>query len=317
MPNQLTDKVAVITGAGRGIGREHALLFAREGARVVVNDLGGNPDGTGTDASPAQQVVDEIIALGGQAVANHDNVADWDGAQRLVDQAIEIFGDLDVVVNNAGILRDRMLANMSEEEWDAVIRVHLRGHFCTTRWAAAYWRDQSKAGSTRKRAVINTSSTSGLFGNAGQTNYGAAKTGIATFSIIANQELGRYNVRVNAIAPAAATRLIGTIPGAGSQEIDKSEWSAMDPANISPFVAYLATDECPINGRVFFVQGDEVHLFQPFVVVDSIKRSGGGGFWSIEELAEQAPKFQDREFDYGHPLATALTEGLRDRNAGQ
>ena len=200
-----------------GIGREHALLFAREGAKVVVNDLGGNPDGTGADTAPAQQVVDEITAAGGEAVANYDDVADWDGAQRLINQAVETFGDLHVLVNNAGILRDRMLANMSDEEWDAIMRVHLRGHFCPTRWAAAYWRDQSKAGIEVRRAVVNTSSTSGLFGNHGQTNYGAAKTGIATFSIIADAELARYGVRVNAIAPAAATRLTATVPGSGQE----------------------------------------------------------------------------------------------------
>jgi len=307
MPDQLKDRVAIITGAGRGIGREHALLFASEGAKVVVNDLGGNPDGTGADASPAQQVVDEITAAGGHAVANYDDVSDFDGAKRLVDQAIEHFGDLHVLVNNAGILRDRMLANMSIEEWDAVIKVHLRGHFCPTRHAAAYWRDQSKAGNEGKRSVINTSSTSGLFGNVGQTNYGAAKTGIATFSIIANQELSRYGVRVNAIAPAAATRLIGTIPGQeGAENIDKDSWTPMDPANVSPFVAYLATEGCPINGRVFFVMGGEVSLFQPFVVVDKIEKDGR---WTLEELAKEAPRFQERTFDYGHPVGNMILGG--------
>jgi NAD(P)-dependent dehydrogenase (short-subunit alcohol dehydrogenase family) len=307
MPDQLKDRVAIITGAGRGIGREHALLFASEGAKVVVNDLGGNPDGTGADASPAQQVVDEITAAGGQAIANYDDVSDFDGAKRLVDQAVEHFGDLHVLVNNAGILRDRMLANMSIEEWDAVIKVHLRGHFCPTRHAAAYWRDQSKAGNEGKRSVINTSSTSGLFGNVGQTNYGAAKTGIATFSIIANQELSRYGVRVNAIAPAAATRLIGTIPGQeGAENIDKDTWTPMDPGNVSPFVAYLATEGCPINGRVFFVMGGEVSLFQPFVVVDKIEKDGR---WTLEELAKEAPRFQERSFDYGHPIGNMILGG--------
>jgi NAD(P)-dependent dehydrogenase (short-subunit alcohol dehydrogenase family) len=303
MPNQLTDRVAIITGAGRGIGREHALLFASEGAKVVVNDLGGNPDGTGADASPAQQVVDEIKAAGGEAVANYDDVSDFDGAKRLIDQAVETFGDLHVLVNNAGILRDRMLTNMSPEEWDAVMKVHLRGHFCPTRHAASYWRDQSKAGKDGKRAVINTSSTSGLFGNVGQTNYGAAKTGIATFSIIANMELARYGVRVNAIAPAAATRLIGTIPGASGEIEQKDEWQAMDPANISPFVAYLGTEDCPIAGRVFFVMGGEVHLFQPFVIVDKVEKNGK---WTVEELQKEAGKFAERQFDYGHALGNML-----------
>ena len=303
MPNQLKDRVAVITGAGRGIGREHALLFAAEGAFVVVNDLGGAPDGTGNDASPAQAVVDEITAAGGHAVANYDDISDFEGARRLIEQAVETFGDLHVLVNNAGILRDRTLANMSEDEWDAIMKVHLRGHFCPSRWAAAYWRDQSKAGKEGKRAIINTSSTSGLFGNPGQTNYGAAKTGIATFSIIANMELARYGVRVNAIAPAAATRLIGTIPGSTVEEPSKDKWTPMDPGNVSPFVAYLATENCPINGRVFFVQGGEVCLFQPFVVVDRIEKDGR---WSIEELQTQAARFQDYEFDYGHHIGDLL-----------
>jgi NAD(P)-dependent dehydrogenase (short-subunit alcohol dehydrogenase family) len=310
MPGQLQDRVAIVTGAGRGIGREHALLFAAEGAKVVVNDLGGNPDGTGADRGPAQQVVDEIRAAGGQAVANHDDVADFEGARRLVDQAVETFGDLHVLVNNAGILRDRMLANMTEGEWDAVIGVHLRGHFGPTRWAAAYWRDRHKAGVEGKRAVVNTTSVSGLFGNVGQANYGAAKTGIATFSVIADLELRRYGVRVNAIAPSATTRLIGTVPGAdgdgggdGGRQGSEGEWSPADPANVSPFVAYLATEDCPVGGRVFFVQGGEVCLFQPFVVVDRIDKQGR---WTIEELREQARPFHERRFDYGHPIGEML-----------
>jgi NAD(P)-dependent dehydrogenase (short-subunit alcohol dehydrogenase family) len=293
----LAGRVAIITGAGRGIGREHALLFAKEGAKVVVNDLGGDPDGTGANRAPAQQVVDEIIAAGGEAVANYDDVADWEGAQRLINQAVDTFGDLHVLVNNAGILRDRMLANMSEGEWDSIMRVHLRGHFCPTRWAAAYWRDQAKAGVTIPRAVVNTSSTSGLIGNVGQTNYGAAKTGIATFSMIADEELSRYGVRVNAIAPAAATRLTATV---GVEEQPDDQWTAMDPSNISPFVAYLSTESCPIHGRVFLVFGGEVFLFKPFSVVDQISKSGT---WTVEELQEQAAKFQDVDFALVDPFA--------------
>jgi NAD(P)-dependent dehydrogenase (short-subunit alcohol dehydrogenase family) len=300
--NTLKDRVAVITGAGRGIGREHALLFAREGAKVVVNDLGGATDGTGSDATPAQAVVDEITAAGGQAVANYDDVSDWDGAQRLINQAVETFGDLHVLVNNAGILRDRMLTNMSEEEWDAIMRVHLKGHFSPTRWAAAYWRDQAKKGIEVPRAVVNTSSTSGLFGNQGQTNYGAAKTGIATFSIIADAELGRYGVRVNAIAPAAATRLLGTV-SSGLESASSDEWSTMHPANISPFVAYLSTESCPIHGRVFFVHGGEIFLFQPFSIVDKVSKEG---FWTVEELQAETEKWGDVEFDLGHPMAAML-----------
>src|SRR5436190_16602084 len=203
----LDGRVAIITGAGRGIGREHALLFAAEGAKVVVNDLGAAADGTGGDLTPAEQVVADIKAMGGEAAANGDNVADWEGGQRLVNAAIETFGDLDILVNNAGILRDRVLVNMTEQEWDDVVKVHMKGHFVPTRWAAAYWREQTKAGVEVKGSVINTSSTSGLLGNPGQTNYGSAKAGIAAFSNIAAQELGRYGVRVNAIAPAARTRM--------------------------------------------------------------------------------------------------------------
>jgi NAD(P)-dependent dehydrogenase (short-subunit alcohol dehydrogenase family) len=300
--NTLKDRVAVITGAGRGIGREHALRFAKEGAKVVVNDLGGATDGTGADTTPAQAVVDEITNAGGEAVANYDDVSDWEGAQRLINQAVETFGDLHILVNNAGILRDRMITNMSEEEWDAVMRVHLKGHFCPTRWAASYWREQAKQGIETPRAVVNTSSTSGLFGNQGQTNYGAAKTGIATFSIIADAELRRYGVRVNAIAPAAATRLLGTVSGQ-PEATPSDEWSPMHPGNISPFVAYLCTESCPIHGRVFFVQGGDVFLFQPFTIVDKISKEG---FWSVEELQAQADKWGEVEFDLGHPFADML-----------
>ncbi|MGH9060478.1 MAG: SDR family oxidoreductase, partial [Acidimicrobiales bacterium] len=263
----LDGRVAVITGAGRGIGREHALLFAAEGAAVVVNDLGGARDGTGGDATPAEDVVAEIKAAGGEALANHDNVADWDGAKRMVDTAVEGFGGLDVLVNNAGILRDRMLVNMTAEEWDAVIHVHLRGHFCPLRHAAAYWREKSRAGDHVQASVINTSSTSGLFGNQGQSNYGAAKMGIAAMTIISNAELGRYGVRVNAIAPAARTRLTIDLGTATSQEPDPGEFDRMHPGNVSPWVAYLATADCPVNGRAFLVYGGNVELFQPFAIV--------------------------------------------------
>src|SRR5829696_1256072 len=265
----LDGRVAIITGAGRGIGREHALLFASEGAKVVVNDLGGAMDGSGDDRTPAQQVVDEIKGMGGEAVANADNVAEWEGGQRLVNAAVEAFGDLHVLVNNAGILRDRVLVNMTEEEWDAVIHVHLKGHFVPTRWAAAYWRERSKAGEPVKASVINTSSTSGLLGNPGQSNYGAAKSGIATFGIITAQELGRYGVRVNTIAPAARTRLTEATPGLGDMvkaPEDAAKFDVWDPANISPLVAYLATEDCPLTGKTFLVQGARVSLMTPWAV---------------------------------------------------
>ena len=209
----LDGRIAIITGAGRGIGREHALLFASEGAKVVVNDLGGALDGSGEEGTPAEQVAAEIVAMGGEAVANHDNVADWDGAKNLIDTAVEAFGDLHVLVNNAGNLRDRVLVNMSEDDWDAVIHVHLKGHFSPLHHAANYWREQAKAGKDVKASIINTSSTSGLLGNPGQGNYGAAKAGIAALTVIAAMELERYGIRVNALAPNARTRMTESAPG--------------------------------------------------------------------------------------------------------
>ena len=294
----LKDRVCVITGAGRGIGREHAILFAAEGAKVVVNDLGGARDGSGADATPAEEVVAAITAAGGQAVANYDDVSTWDGASRLIGQAIETFGDLHVLVNNAGILRDRTIVNMTEGEWDDVIRVHLRGHFMPTRAAARYWREQSKAGNSLQPSLINTTSTSGLFNNPGQSNYGSAKTGIATLTIIAQQELGRYGVKANAIAPAARTRLTLATPGI-SDDIVRAPaegFDAWDPANVSPFVAYLATADCPIKGRVFFVAGGGIHLFQPFAIIDSISKEGR---WTVAELATEAARLADVPFNLG------------------
>jgi NAD(P)-dependent dehydrogenase (short-subunit alcohol dehydrogenase family) len=293
----LEGRVAVITGAGRGIGRAHALLFAREGAKVVVNDLGGAEDGSGSDAGPAQSVVDEIRAFGGEAVANTDNVADFADAERMIRTAVDTYGDLHILVNNAGILRDRTVANMSEAEWDDVIRVHLKGHFAPLRFAAAYWRDRSKAGHEVNAAVVNTSSTSGLFNNPGQANYGAAKTGITSLTIIAQKELDRYGVRVNAIAPAAFTRLIATVPGREAPE-DTGEWMPNDPANISPFVAYLCTADCPIRGRVFLVKAGDVYLFQPFAIVDEIHKNGQ---WTVEELQEEAAHFATVPFQLNDP----------------
>jgi len=280
----LDGRVAIITGAGRGIGREHALLFAAEGAKVVVNDLGGAADGSGGDATPAEQVVADIKAMGGEAVANGDNVADWEGGQRMVNAAIEAFGDLDILVNNAGILRDRVLVNMTEQEWDDVVKVHLKGHFVPTRWAAAYWREQTKAGVEKPRNVVHTSSTSGLLSNPGQTNYGAAKSGIATFSQICAKELTRYGVKSNCIAPAARTRLTESTPGLG--EIVKApdeadQFDIWDPANISPLVAYLASAECAFNGETFFVQGGSVKLVQSWTMAAGVERDDR---WTVAEL---------------------------------
>jgi NAD(P)-dependent dehydrogenase (short-subunit alcohol dehydrogenase family) len=284
----LEGRVTVITGGGRGLGRAHALLFAAEGAKVVVNDLGGAMDGSGDDRTVAQKVVDEIKAMGGEAVANGDNIADWEGGQRLVNTAIEAFGDLHVLVNNAGILRDRVLVNMTEEEWDAVIHVHLKGHFVPTRWAAAYWREQTKAGKTVNASIINTSSTSGLLGNPGQTNYGAAKAGIASFSNIAAKELARYGVRSNTIAPAARTRLTEATPGLGDMvkpPEDAAKFDSWDPANISPLVAYLAAADCPLTGKTFLVQGSRVSLMNPWSVGETFDANNER--WTVEGLASQ------------------------------
>ena len=287
--SSLEGRVAVITGAGRGIGREHALLFAKEGAAVVVNDLGGNNAGEGADAGPARQVVDEIVAAGGRAVANTDNIADWDSAKAVVQQAVDEFGRLDVLVNNAGILRDAFIAGMDESQWDAVIAVHLKGHFAVLRHAAAYWKAQSKAGDQPNAAVINTASGSGTtIPNAGQANYGSAKAAIAALTLIAADELERYGVRVNAIAPIARTRLTLATPGMGAlmAEPEEGELDLFSPANISPLVAYLATEKCPVTGRVYAVQGGAISRLAGWHDVETIETDG---LWMIDDIAARLP----------------------------
>jgi NAD(P)-dependent dehydrogenase (short-subunit alcohol dehydrogenase family) len=289
----LDGRVAIITGAGRGLGREHALLFAQEGAKVVVNDLGGDQQGGGADATPAQQTVDDIRAMGGEAVVNGENVADWDGARRLVEQAIDTFGDLHVLVNNAGILRDRVIVNMSEEEWDSVVRVHLKGHFAPMHFAANHWREQTKSGHEVNAAIVNTTSTSGLFANPGQANYDAAKSGIATLTQVAAKELVRYGVRANAIAPGARTRLTLSTPGLGEaigppEDGSFDEWS---PANVSPFVAYLCTADCTFNGETFVVRGGHVQRVQTWTLAEAIDRDER---WTVAELARRAGELTSR-----------------------
>jgi len=286
----LEGRVAVITGAGRGIGREHALLFAGEGAAVVVNDLGGSNTGEGADTGPAQEVANEIVAAGGRAVANTDNVATWDGAKNLVDQAVSEFGQLDIVINNAGILRDSFIAGLDESQWDAVIAVHLKGHAAVLHHAAAYWKAQSKAGNQPNAAVVNTASASGVtLPNAGQANYGAAKAGIAALTLVAADELERYGVRVNAIAPIARTRLTLATPGMDvlfAQEVEEGEFDAFSPANISPLVAYLATEKCPITGKVFAVQGGAISELGGWHDVRTIETDGP---WLIDDIANRLP----------------------------
>jgi NAD(P)-dependent dehydrogenase (short-subunit alcohol dehydrogenase family) len=279
-------RVVVITGAGNGIGREHALLFAQTGAKVVVNDLGGSRDGTGASSGPANDVVNEIKALGGEAIANADDVSDWDGAGRLIQSAIDTFGGLDVLVNNAGILRDRMLVNMSIEEWDSVIKVHLRGTFCPTRHAAEYWRTRSKAGEENDARIINTTSSSGIYGNPGQTNYGAAKAGIAAFTIIAGMEMERYGVTVNAIAPGALTRMTEDL-NPNRPQAKEGEWNAFGPENIAPLVVWLGSPESKdINARVFNVAGGRISVAEGWTYGPG---EDHGAKWDPEELGKVIP----------------------------
>jgi NAD(P)-dependent dehydrogenase (short-subunit alcohol dehydrogenase family) len=281
-------RIVVITGAGRGIGRQHALEFASQGAKIVVNDLGAEVDGTGSSAGPAGEVVDEIRGMGGEAVANGDDVSDYDGAGRLVQTAIDTFGGLDVLVNNAGILRDRMLVNMTIDEWDSVIRVHLRGTFAPTRHAVEYWRNRSKAGETNDARVINTTSPSGIYGNVGQTNYGAAKAGIASFTVIAAMELGRYGVTVNAIAPAALTRMTENLSmGAQSAAKKPEEFDPLDPGNIAPLVVWLGSSEsAAITGRVFNVLGGEISVAEGWVAGPGKDKKDR---WDPAELGQVIP----------------------------
>jgi NAD(P)-dependent dehydrogenase (short-subunit alcohol dehydrogenase family) len=288
----LDGRVAIITGAGRGLGRAHALLFAGEGARVVVNDTGGGNDGSdrsgGGEPTPAEDVAAEIRAAGGEALADCSDVADWKGAETLVRTALDAYGGADILVNNAGILRDRLVVNMTEDEWDDVIRVHLRGHFCPTRHLAAFWRDEHKAGRPAPRNIVNTTSTSGLMANPGQSNYGAAKSGIATFTQIVAKELARYDVKVNCVAPVARTRL--TLASPGLEEIMAvrdgvfDEW---DPSNVSPVVAYLASAACRFNGETFFVRGGTVQRVRSWELAETVRCDAA---WSVDALTAALEK---------------------------
>jgi NAD(P)-dependent dehydrogenase (short-subunit alcohol dehydrogenase family) len=278
----LDGKVAIVSGAGRGLGRSHALALAQAGAHVVVNDLGASLGGEGANATPAQAVVAEVETLGSHAVADGENVADFEGARRLVQRAVDTFGRLDILVNNAGILRDRMLVNMEEAEWDAVIDVHLKGHFAPTRHAAAYWRDRSKSGEDVRARVINTSSPSGVFGNVGQTNYAVAKAGIAALTIVSAQELGRYGVTVNCIAPNGRTRMTES-----AFELPSSDggFDALDPSNNSPVVVALCADEAQaITGQVFHIFGGTVNMLRPWSPGELFASDDG---WDAEALLSE------------------------------
>ncbi len=285
----LEGKVAIVTGGGRGLGRAHAHFLASEGARVLVNDPGRRMDGGGDDRTLAATVADEITAAGGRAEANVDDVTEWASGQHLIRHAVDAFGRLDILVNNAGHLRDRLLVNMSEEEWDTVVDVHLKGHFVALRHAAAYWRARAKAGEEVGASVINTSSTSGLQGNPGQTNYGAAKAAIGALTIIAAQELSRYGVRVNAIVPLARTRLTQATPGLGEMIAAPTEdgrFDEWDPANVSPLVGWLATDRCTVTGRVLAIFGGTIQPMTGWTKEVGISRNER---WTIDRIDEELP----------------------------
>ncbi len=289
MSRRLEGRVAVVTGAGRGLGREHALFLASHGARVVVNDLGSAVDGEGADRAPGEQVVDEILAAGGQAVFSGHDVSSWEEAGEMIRLALESFGDLHVLVNNAGILRDRTLANMTEAEWDAVIRVHLKGHAAPSHHAIRHWRRQAKSGQEVRASVVHTSSVSGLVGNFGQANYAAAKLGIVALSQVIATEVGHYGVRSNAISPSARTRLALTTPGV--EELlqppeDEEELDTYHPANVSPLVGWLAQEDCPVTRQIFHVIGNRILVVSMPGVVKTLESEGR---WTLEQLDEQMP----------------------------
>ncbi|MDH4146731.1 MAG: SDR family oxidoreductase [Acidimicrobiia bacterium] len=291
----LDGKVAIVTGAGRGLGRSHALLLAAEGAAVVVNDLGGEWDGSGADTRAASEVAEEIKSSGGRAAANFDDIADWEGAQRMINQAVEEFGGLDALVCNAGFVRDRTVFNMSESEWDDVVRVHMKGHFVPTRWATAYWREKFKE--TDKPVggrIVYTASEAGLYGNAGQPNYSAAKAGIAALGITVAREVQRYGVTVNTINPRARTRMTVNTFGADRMTPKEGDFDYNDPDNVSPWIAYLCTDAAAdITGQCFVVGGDMVQLMEGWKPANQIRKRKDR--WTVAELVEaRAELFGDR-----------------------
>jgi NAD(P)-dependent dehydrogenase (short-subunit alcohol dehydrogenase family) len=311
----LDGKVVIVTGAGHGVGRGHAIDMAAAGAKVVVNDLGGSPSGEGEDKRVAETVAEVIRERGGEAVANYDDVSDFAGARRMVQQAIETFGGLDVLVLNAGILRDKMIFNMDESDWDAVIKVHLRGHFAPARHACEYWRNRSKEiGGPVNASVVCTSSSVGLFGNVGQTNYAAAKGGIAMFTIALSHDMARYGVRANCVAPSGTTRLIGTIPGRESGRIlepdEYTEWSSQNPGNVAPLVVWLSSDEARhVSGQVFMSMGAIISHFHPWTRHVNVTVPGGNRKWQPEEIG---PALNVAAFGSNHAGLMAGLASLRD-----
>lgn len=276
MAGRLSGRSAIVTGGGRGLGRAHALALAAHGASVMINDIGGDLRGEGRDPTPAQAVADDIRRAGGIAVVSGHDVSDWDQARGLIEAAIEAFGDLHILVNNAGILRDRTLANLSEAEWDAVLRVHLKGHAATTRHAMAWWRERNKAGREIKASIIHTTSLAGLIGTFGQANYAAAKLGIVALSRVAAVEGAKYGVRSNAVSPSARTRIETSLkpPPPGVFDV-------FDPANVSPLIAWLALAECPATGQVFQAYGNRVEVLAPTAIAADLRTEGR---WTLEAL---------------------------------
>jgi NAD(P)-dependent dehydrogenase (short-subunit alcohol dehydrogenase family) len=286
---RLEGRVAIVTGAGRGLGRAHALALAGEGAAVVVNDLGGDVRGEGADVTPAAEVVREIERAGGRAVVSGDDVSDWAQAKRMVDTAIEAFGRLDVLVNNAGILRDRTLANMSEQEWDAVVRVHLRGHAAPTSHALAYWKNEAKRGRPVRASVVHTSSIAGYVGNFGQAHYSAAKLGIVALSRVAAIEASQYGVRSNVVSPGARTRLAATVAGWDqllAPPADPNEFDRYAPENVSPLIVWLASADCPANSQVYHIAGNRLMVLSMPPIVHDLTIDGR---WTLEALDQELP----------------------------
>ena len=310
----LDGRVAIVTGAGRGIGREEALFLAKHGAKVVVNDLGGSHDGGGNDVGPAATVVNEIRAAGGEAVTNTESVSDWKAAERMVRQAIDTFGALHIVVNNAGILRDRMIFNMDESDYDNVLGVHLKGTFALTRHACVYWREQHKAGRQLHGRLINTSSDSGLLGNAGQTNYGAAKAGIAMLTVIVAKEMGRYGVTANAVAPSAITRLTVDAMGRGSvEQVPQPQRDASGPAHVAPLVVWLASERAGhVNGEVFRAGNGRVNLFRGWHTVGQVG-AFAHGVWDPEALGAA----MDEAFFKNPPPKQTMEDLMKEMAAGR